>query len=76
MSQIIEAIYENGIIRPISPIKGIENNHKLKITILEDEGLFAHRLGDCIGILPDEDAREMINIIEDEFEKVDLDEWK
>ena len=76
MSQIIEAIYENGIIRPISPMKGIANNHKLKITILKDEGLFTHQLSECIGILTDEDAHEMIDIIEDEFEKVDLNEWK
>ncbi|GAH57673.1 unnamed protein product [marine sediment metagenome] len=76
MNQTIEAIYENGILRPISPLKGIENNHKLKLTILEDEGLETNSLTECIGIMPDEDAKEMIHIIEDEFEKVDLNEWK
>jgi hypothetical protein len=30
---------------------------------------------ECIGILTDEDANEMIDIIEDEFEKVDENEW-
>ena len=76
MSQIIEAIYENGILRPVSPITGIKNNQKLRITILEDERVFTHPLNDCIGILSDDDAREMLNIIDGEFEKVDLNEWK
>lgn len=35
-----------------------------------------HPIAECIGIMPDEDAEEMIKIIEEEFEQVDLDQWE
>ena len=35
-----------------------------------------HTVASCVGILPDEDAREMRELIESEFEKVDLRDWK
>lgn len=75
MTQIIEAIYEDGVLRPLQPLKDIEEHSKVKI-IIETETQPRHPLADCIGILPDEDAREMRRIIEEEFEKVDLREWQ
>ena len=75
MTQTIEAIYENGVLRPLRPLVGIANQARVKITVkLEQQP--PHPLADCIGILPTEDAKEMLGIIEDEFEKVDLNEWK
>ena len=67
MTQIIEAIYEDGILRLLKPLKGIKEHSKVKITI-EAEKKPKHLLADCIGILPDEDAAEMRRIIEEEFE--------
>lgn len=68
MTQIIEAIYEDGVLRPLQPLKDIEEHSKVKI-IIETETQPRHPLADCIGILPDEDAREMRRIIEEEFEE-------
>jgi len=75
MRQTFEAIYENGVLRPVQPLEGIAQHSKLKVTV-EVEEERRHPLADCIGILPDEDAAEMLRIIEDEFEKVNLSEWQ
>lgn len=34
-----------------------------------------HPLKGLCGILPDDDAEEMLRIVEEEFEKVDINEW-
>ncbi|MCI2430065.1 antitoxin family protein [Candidatus Acetothermia bacterium] len=74
MAQTIEAIYEDGILRPLKPLKNLKEHSKVKVTI-EAEEKTAHPLAACIGILPDEDAAEMRRIIDEEFERVDLREW-
>ena len=74
MSKTIEAVYENGVLRPLSPIKGLKKHQKVLITLgkpLKEK----HPLAGLCGILPDKDAAEMLKIVEDEFEKVDVDEW-
>ena len=75
MLQTIEAIYENGVLRPLQPLNGITEHARLKVTV-EVEEPQPHPLADCMGIMPDEDAEEMLRIIEDEFGKVNMDEWK
>ena len=75
MTQRIEAFYENGVLRPLQPIEGVAEHSRLTLT-LELESARPHPLADVVGSLPDEDAREMMKAIEDEFERVDPDEWK
>ncbi|MCW5935180.1 MAG: antitoxin family protein [Fimbriimonadia bacterium] len=74
MSQTIEAIYENGVLRPLEPLSGLGEHARLLITI-EPVDLGTHPLESVIGILPDEDAQEMQAIVEREFERVNLDKW-
>ena len=74
MSKIIEAIYEDGVFRPLRPIKGLKKNQKVSIT-LERPLKKRHPLAGLCGILPDEDAEEMLKIVKEEFEKVDINEW-
>ncbi|GBC76302.1 hypothetical protein HRbin07_00501 [bacterium HR07] len=74
MSQTIEAIYEDGVLRPLKPLKNLREHSRVKITI-EAEATVRHPLAECIGILSDEDAAEMRRIIEEEFERVDVREW-
>jgi predicted DNA-binding antitoxin AbrB/MazE fold protein len=66
MLQVIEAIYENGILRPLKPLKGFPEHAKLKITV-EAEDVEPHPLLQFAGILSDEEAAELIRIIETEF---------
>ena len=74
LHQMIEAIYENGILRPLKPLKGITEHSRVKITI-ETEETTPHPLLQFAGILSDEEAAELQHIIEEEFEKVDPSAW-
>jgi predicted DNA-binding antitoxin AbrB/MazE fold protein len=70
MVHIVEAIYEQEVLHPVQPLSGITEHSRVTVTVELKEQL-PHPLADCIGILPDEDAEEMLRIIEDEFEKGD-----
>lgn len=75
MTQTIEAIYENGLLRPLQQIEGIAEHTRVKLR-LEAANEQSHPLADCFGVLSDEDAAEMSRIIESEFERVNPDEWR
>lgn len=72
--QTLDAIYENGVLRPLTPLQGVPEHGAVRITVSVDEP--ANPLTACVGILPDADAAEMRNAIEREFERVDPNEWK
>lgn len=75
MTRTIEARYENGILRPLEPLEGVAEHSRLTIT-LELKEVRPYPLAGFVGTLPDEDAREMMRIIDEEFERVDPEEWK
>ncbi len=70
----IDAVLENGLLRPLRPLEGVREHAQVRLTVesldTEIDGLSA-----CVGILPDEDAVEMTAIVEREFERVDLRDW-
>ena len=72
--QTIEAVYENGVLRPLRPLQGIAENDRVTVTVTTTGG--AGSLQACVGTLPDADAREMRAIIESEFEQVEPDDWR
>lgn len=74
MAKTIDAIYEKGVLRPLSPIKGLRSRQKVRITV-EPPLKRKHPLAGLCGTLPDTDAADMLRTIENEFEKVDLREW-
>lgn len=74
MTTTIEAIYENGVLRPVKPLQGVPEHSVVHLTI--NESSKPHPLANCIGIMPDEDANEIRRIINDEFSKVNPDDWK
>ena len=75
MTRTVHALYENGILRPLEPLEGVDEHSRVRLTI-ELEPKRPHPLADCVGILPDEDAQEMLAIIQEEFERVDGEEWR
>ena len=75
MTETVEAIYEDGVLRLARPLKEITEHSRVKVTVEVQEQPH-HPLADCLGILPDEDAAELLRIIENEFEKVNLSEWQ
>lgn len=73
MKKIIHAIYENGVLRPLEPLEEVAENSEVELAIHYPPT--PPPLKDLFGILPKEDADEMRKIIEEEFEKVNLNEW-
>lgn len=74
MHKTIEAVYEDGMFRPVAPIKGLKKHQRVSLTI-ETTLKKKHPLHELSGILPDEDAKEMLQIVKEEFETVDINEW-
>ena len=78
MTQRIEAIYENGVLRPLQPLRGVADHTRVDVTVnaspdpQHDANMDVRA---CIGTLSDKDAAEMTKIIENEFEKVDERDW-
>lgn len=72
--QTLEAIYENGALRLLTQPEGLAEHSKVKITI-EAEERQPSPLLQFAGILSNEEAAALVRIIEDEFERVDLNEW-
>ena len=74
MGRTIKAIYEGGVLRPLEVIEGIAEHAQVNLTVeaIEQSG---NGLADCIGILPDDDAAEIRQIVESEFEQVNLSDW-
>jgi predicted DNA-binding antitoxin AbrB/MazE fold protein len=76
MTQTFEAIYENGLLRPLAPLE-IAEHAKVRVSIVDEtETPTTHPLLKYCGTVSDEDTAEIQKIIEVEFEKVDPDEWK
>ena len=75
MARTLEAYYESGVFKPLVPIKGIKDHKRVLITI-NDSLSNSEKFERCIGIMPDRDALEIRSIINGEFEKVNVNEWR
>ncbi|MBW4470037.1 MAG: antitoxin family protein [Stenomitos rutilans HA7619-LM2] len=73
-SQTIEAVYENGILRPVHPVTGLVEHSKVRLAI-EYEAQAVHPLAKFAGILSNEEAEEVQTILAEEFGKVDVSGW-
>jgi predicted DNA-binding antitoxin AbrB/MazE fold protein len=72
MLQTIEVIYEDNVLKPVNPIKGLAEHEKISIIIhskRSNEGL--RKLA---GTLDKEEADKMQNLIDEEFGKIEG-EW-
>ena len=73
MSETIPAVFENGVFRPLRRPKGLVEHHQVTLTV--DVEVEASPLSDVAGSLSSEDAEELQEIIDREFERVDPREW-
>ena len=74
MRETLDAVYENGVFRPLKAPTGLGQHSRVTLTVTaEDHGSslsgFANRISR-------EDAREMREIVAREFEHVDPRDWK
>lgn len=75
MPKTIYAIYEHGILRPLELIKEIGENTEVEVTIAVKQKELSPILR-FAGILSEEEANTMLKIVEEEFERVNLNDWK
>ncbi|HLG28574.1 MAG TPA: antitoxin family protein [Candidatus Brocadiales bacterium] len=75
MTKTVNAIYEHGVFRPLEPIEGIKENTEVEVTVTVKREI-SHPILRFAGILSEEDANRMMEMVEDEFERVNPDEWK
>jgi len=74
MTRTINAVYEGGVLRPLQSLEGIAEHARVRL-IVESVESASKDFAACIGILPDEDARELRRIVDSEFGQVNLREW-
>ncbi|MEO7272425.1 MAG: antitoxin family protein [Vicinamibacterales bacterium] len=73
MSETIPAVFENGVFRPLRRPRGLVEHHHVTLTVDVEEQVSA--LAEVSGSLAPEDAQELREIIDREFERVDPKEW-
>lgn len=74
MKETLEAVYENGVFRPLKSPTWLSDRRRVTLTVTADEGVSS--LADCVNRISPEDAQDMLEIVEREFETVDPREWK
>jgi predicted DNA-binding antitoxin AbrB/MazE fold protein len=75
MTKTVDAVFAGGVFRPIQAVEGLPENARVRLTVVGEQPTGRPFEG-WVGTLPDDEAREMIQVIEEEFERVDPDEWK
>ncbi len=81
MKQATQAVFENGVFRPLGKVDLAEHSRvELSFEPTEENGGAAKKLprgiAEVFGTMTEEEGREIMDAIEEAFEKVDLDEWK
>ena len=74
MTKTLEAVYENGVFRPLERPEGIPEHGHVTLTVMSEAQRSS--LADLAGCISPDDAQEMRAIVEREFERVDLREWR
>ena len=72
MTRMIEVIYEDEVLKPIIPIKGIKKHEKTWVILCPRPDKEA--LHELVGTLTHEEAEKMQKLIDKEFEKIEG-EW-
>ena len=74
MSQMLEVIYEDEVLKPLTPVKGIEKHEKAWVILSPHSK--KKSLHELVGTLSRKEAEEMQKVIDGEFEKTEREnEW-
>ncbi len=72
MAKMIEVIYEDEVLKPLDPVKGLKKHaHAWVILCPQPERKALHEL---VGTLTHEEAQKMQKLVDKEFEKIEG-EW-
>lgn len=69
MRETLRAVFENSVFRPLKRPNGLAEGREVTLTVIFEEG--ASSLADFAGRISLDDAREMREVIERDFECVD-----
>jgi predicted DNA-binding antitoxin AbrB/MazE fold protein len=72
--ETLKAVLENGVFRPLKPPKRLAERREVTLTVTVEDG--PSSLEDFGGRTSSDDAQEMREVIEREFERVDPREWR
>ncbi len=75
----IQATFENGVFRPKEPVN-LPQGQEVEISVPDEEETVTSQAREgrpqSFGCMPKKDAEEMERAIEEEFERIEPDEWK
>lgn len=72
MNQVIEVIYEDEVLKPLTPVACLQRHEKALVILCPRPNKKA--LHELVGTLTHEEAEKMQKLIEEEFEKIEG-EW-
>ena len=76
MLRTFEAIYANGVLRPVGPVEFLDENARVTVVVTVADANGRPPLDGWVGGVSDTDAAAMRQAIDTEFERVDPDDWK
>jgi hypothetical protein len=76
MKETLPALYVDGTLKLDHPLDWLENNCKVRVTVVAENDAKQHPLEASFGVLSNEDADELRRIIAEEFEQVEPDDWQ
>jgi predicted DNA-binding antitoxin AbrB/MazE fold protein len=74
MKETLKAVFENGVFRPLKRPTGLADRREVTLTVTVEEA--PSSLADFAGRVSSDDAQEMREVIQREFERVDPREWR
>jgi predicted DNA-binding antitoxin AbrB/MazE fold protein len=69
MTKTVKVIYEDNVLKPIEPIKGITEHERVLVIICSHP--IKKGLRELVGTLTHEEAEAMQKVIDEEFEKIE-----
>jgi len=72
MPRTIEAIYEDNVLKPLTPIEGLQEHERVVVVLCHRPAKEALR--ELAGTLTHEEAEAMQKLIDEEFERIEG-EW-
>jgi predicted DNA-binding antitoxin AbrB/MazE fold protein len=67
MAKTVEVVYEENVLKPLEPIKGIKEHEKVLVILCSRP--IKKGLRELVGTLTHEEAEVMQRLIDEEFEK-------
>lgn len=70
MAKTLKAIYKDGVFKPLEP-SDLKDNTEVQLIISEGNPFLQFA-----GVLSPSEAEDMMKVIEDEFERIEISEWR